>query len=421
MKKSSRKKVILTTLLAFIVSLIVFVGAVFVWFQFLADNDQLKPSNAIAEDDQKELLGGNLAVPRKTNFLLIGVDQSEFLSDVIIVGSFDSKTEKITLISIPRDTYVTVSDELRAEMRADGIRLPSHPKINEVSSYAGGGDKGTYYIEKYLEELMGIEIDYYAKVNTKAFRDIVDAVGGIDMEIRPEGLHYYDPTQDLTIDVPGGMQHLDGAMAEGVVRYRHDYAMGDLDRIDVQHDFLKEFFNQVLNKDVLTKNGLEIFKTCLEYTTTNLPFSEAVKYFQFVPDLDENSLVITTAPGYSQTISGVSYYIINEEELQQLVNTVFYGDGISPVTPQLAGKSIQILNGSGIEALGEDKEQIMSIAGYNVEDVSDYTGTPENFTKIYTKPGIDASELDYYFNTPTYEVNEEITGEYDVVIVIGVH
>ncbi len=412
------KKVILTSIVAFLVSLVVFVGIVVMWFSFFADNELTRPSNSFGTEDEQGFLGDRLEAPRKTNFMLVGLDQTELLADVILVGCFDSKTQDITLISIPRDTYVEMSPELRAEMKADGINIPSQLKINAVHSYAGT-EKGAYYLEKYLEEMLGIEIDYYAEVNTEAFRDIVDAVGGIDMEIRPEGYHYYDPTQDLVIDVPGGMQHLDGEMAEGVVRYRHDYAQGDIERIEVQQQFMHEFFNQVLSKQNLTENGLSILKTCIEYTNTNFPLSELPKYLQYVPQLSEDSLIMLTAPGTPQMINGVSYYLIDDAEMQVIVNQVFYGSGLPKLDEDLVGLSIEILNGSDTSMLATEKQEQLEEIGYDVQSVGDYTGEKVPETVIYAKEGVDTTALDVFFTNPVHKVSTDETQQYDIVIVLG--
>lgn len=418
MKNNSFKKVILTSILAFIISLFIFIGAIFAWFS-LVSGEKSTPSNVIGEEtDDKGIISETIQAPRKTNFLLTGVDQTELLSDVIMVGCFDSKTCDITLISIPRDTYVEMSDELRAEMKADGIYLPSQLKINAIHSYAGK-EKGNYYLQKYLEEMMGITIDYYAEVNTAAFRDIVDAVGGVDMEIRPEGYHYYDPTQNLVIDVPGGMQHLDGEMAEGVVRYRHDYVQGDIDRIEVQQEFIKEFFVQVLDKATNIENSLAVLKTCISYTNTNFKVSDLPQYITYLPSLNEDSITLVTAPGNAQMIGGASYYLIDDVEMTQLVNSVFYGSGLPKVDETLLEKKIQILNGSDVDMLATQKEEELEMSGYNVRSIGDWTGEYVPNTIIYTKEGIDATALSEFFTDPVYEVSEEMTGNYDIVVVLG--
>ncbi len=413
------KKVILTSLLAFILSLIIFIGVVIAWFAFFANNQISRPSNSFSEEETEQgILGDRLDIPRKTNFLLMGLDQTELLSDVILVGCFDSKTYDITLISIPRDTYVDMSDELRSEMRADGIYLPSQLKINAIHSYAGV-EKGADYLQKYLEEMLGIEIDFYAEVNTKAFRDIVDAVGGIDMEIRPQGYYYYDPTQDLSIEVPGGMQHLDGEMAEGVVRYRHDYAQGDIERIEVQKEFMDAFFTQVLDKKNLTENGLSILKTCIEYTNTNFPIGDLPLYLPYASKLSADNLIMVTAPGNPKTIGGLSYYLLDDDKMQQIVNEVFYGSGLPKLDESISNLTIEVLNGSNTSMLATTKKEQLNEIGYNVVSIGDYDGEKVPQTRIYANEGVDTQALDVFFNNTQHLIYEDESSNYDITIVLG--
>lgn len=416
-KKSNVKTFLLTALIAFIVSLLVFVGSIFAWFTFRPPVSG-GPSGSVDAGDDKTLLEEKMTIPRKTNFLLIGVDKTELLTDVMIVGCFDSKTEEITLISVPRDTLVEMSSELREEAKAEKIHFPNAFKANEINSYAGE-KRGIYYLEKYLEELLGVSINYYAEVDTKAFRDIVDAVGGIDMEIRPKGLHYYDPTQNLTIDVPGGMQHLDGKMAEGVVRFRNDYSGGDIQRISVQQEFMQAFFAQVLNKQTIKDNALSIATTCLSYTKTDFPVTDIPRYLPYIGSLSSDNLTTLTLPGAGQYINKVSYYVLNKPEITKIVNAVFYGNGLPKVPEELKDVQIEVLNGSGVEGLGKEMADDMKAVGYNVPSVKNYDGESAYQTVIYKKTELDTTEIEKFFSDTKVAIDENMTSTYDIVIVIG--
>lgn len=419
MNKKSVKTGALTFLLAFIVSLFIFIGAIFVWFGFVVSIDAGQPSNVIVEEEPKSTISEKLAVPRKTNFLLVGVDQGDLLTDTIIVGTFDSKLEEFTLISIPRDTHVDMSYELQQEMAQDGIYLPQHTKINSINSYAGGDEQGIYYLEKYLEELLAIEIDYYAEMNTEAFIDIVDAVGGIDMEIREQGYQYYDPTQDLVIDVPGGMQHLDGEMAEGVVRFRSDYTEGDIDRISVQQEFMEAFFDQVLEKGIISTDSIEVVATCIGYTDTNVSISDAALYLPYISALNADSISMVTAPGEARTIEDISYYIVDDQALTEISSLVFYGQGIQKASEEISEFSIQILNGSGVAGLASAKKAALNSLGYKVQSIGNYHGPQEASTRIYSTENIDTTELDRFFTDVNNIKVDDTQTEYDIVIVLG--
>ncbi len=422
------KTYIKVTIISFAIGLIFLVAGVYAWLKTTPAQES-KPTNSFTdneneeEEEEKSLLEQRLAIPKKTNFLIMGVDATELLADVIIVGSFDSETGGIGLISIPRDTYVSISTSMREQMRNDGIGgVPSAVKLNELHSYAGK-THGAKYEKLYLETLLGIEIHYTAEVNTAAFRAIVDAVGGIEMQIRDKGFQYTDPYQNLVIDVPGGLVKLNGEQAEGVVRYRADYALGDLARIEVQQEFLRQFMKQVVNKETLMNNALELFTTCISYVKTDFPVSEIVKYVPYIKDLDTNNITTDTLPGESKLINNgsydVSYYVPNTAKSEKLVNKVFYSDNIKLTEDTLKDVKIQVLNGSKVIGLAGDTQQKMVADGYKVEGIGNYTGETAEKTRIFVSNEVDTTELGKYFTSYETIVDTEITGFYDIVIVLG--
>ncbi|MDR1533249.1 MAG: LCP family protein [Clostridiales bacterium] len=286
------------------------------------------PSPALTPTPDKDSDSGLFAVPRKTNFLVMCTDETDLLTDTIITGSFDRVTHKITLLSIPRDTYVDVDDKNLEIMKKhssppeDGIM-----KMTMVHSYAGSKD-GPGVLRSELERLLGIKINYYAKINLKAFREIVDAVGGIEMTIRPEGYHYEDPLQDLVINVPGGHQRLNGVQAEGVVRFRDDYRDGDIDRINVQQQFMKAFFAQALNKENILNNAATFIGTLLNYVQTDFTILDLPKYARYIKDINPEGIVMRTLPGEGRYITQgerrVSYFFHDPAQLGITVDSIFY-------------------------------------------------------------------------------------------------
>ena len=187
--------------------LLIFIVFVFAYNFFTGENFNkdgiVSDAQNKTENDKGNFIAGMLLPPKKTKFLVLGLDQSECLSDSILVGCFDRDLKKINIISIPRDTYIKMSQETIKELRKLGKHPPSSGimKINAVHSYAGK-ENGAIYAKKQIEELLNIKLDYYVAVNIKAFRKIVDAVGGIYMEIPKGGLYYNDPYQNLSIRVP---------------------------------------------------------------------------------------------------------------------------------------------------------------------------------------------------------------------------
>lgn len=259
---------------------------------------------------------------KNINFAVFGVDIEENLTDVMFVVNFDTKTKNINLMSLPRDTRVKIADIRANEIRNRGRYLPSDGvvKLNQVHSYAGR-EKGIEYSTKQIEELLGITIDYYAKMNLAGFKNIVDAIDGVEINV-PEKMDYEDPVQGLYIHLDKGQQHLNGKAAEQLVRYR-GYAQADLMRVSVQQMFIKEFMSKILNKDNLISNAPAIAYNILKYVNTDFTIEDALEYIQYIEDIELEKVNMMVLPGQASTIDKVSYYIYDEAETKKLVNQYF--------------------------------------------------------------------------------------------------
>lgn len=258
-------------------------------------------------------------VPNKTFFAIYGVDKAEKLADVIMVACFDKTDGTISVISVPRDTGVVIPSEYRKELADKGVFVPNYEiKINAVHSWA---DKyGNEALTNQLNEILDIDIDYYFEVNIQAFIDIVDAVGGVEVDV-PDRLYYSDPMQDLLIDLHPGVQTLDGENAQGFVRFRQ-YTMGDIDRIDMQKVFISAMLEQVLSKEAIMNNLSDFVTTIFKHVKTNMKLQDGLKYTQFMTSLSGDKLTMETLPGIVSTP-----YKYNKEETKVLVDRLFYNIG----------------------------------------------------------------------------------------------
>ncbi len=362
--------------------------------------------------------GKFLRAPDKTNFLLTAVDRHEMLTDIMLVGSFDSESQMIDIIQIPRDTYTELSSKEQAKLRNAGINAPNSMKMNAVHSYTGS-TFGMTFLEEHIEEFLGIEIDYYAKINIDGFRAVVDAIGGVDFYV-PQDMYYDDPYQDLHIDLKEGQQTLNGEQAEGLVRYRATYAGGDLERIKVQQDFMYAFFDQVLSLKALTENPIELSKIFLDNVETNFNIVDVPRYVPYIPGLSVEKFNLYTMPYDAEATSRSNYVVPDMQELSALVNDIFYSERIvSNSVDDIYEKSIQVLNGSRTNGLaGKTAEQLTSL-GFKVLDIGDFNGEYRNETVIKVKPGTNVEELEKLFDDCVVEYNGRQSDTYDVVIILG--
>ncbi|WP_304507145.1 LCP family protein [Anaerotignum sp.] len=258
------------------------------------------------------------------NLAILGTDEDGFRADVNMVASFNTTTKALNLIAVPRDTRVIMTKEMTSFLEKNGRMVPERNgvygecKLTELHAYAGEGNRSAFSV-KMLEEILGIKIDYYIKVDLSAFRDIVDAVGGVDMEVK-DRLYYVDPYQDLYIDLQPGFQHLDGDKAEQLVRFREGYAQKDLKRIQVQQDFMREFLEKVCSTESILKNMNGLIQVALDKTESDITISEALKYVKYLKEIDPEKMTTVTIPG-----EGGSYFDMDEAGTKALVDRLIYG------------------------------------------------------------------------------------------------
>jgi polyisoprenyl-teichoic acid--peptidoglycan teichoic acid transferase len=254
------------------------------------------------------------------NMLLLVGDKSEANTDTILVLNYNPSTCKLNILSIPRDTRIEL----------EGITFP---KINSYYSRKNG----LHLLINSLNEVLGIRINYYAFENIKTFRQIIDLLEGVDYYI-PADMYYWDPTQNLRIDLKKGYQHLDGDKAEQLLRFRHPspghnnsdlkklYDGSDLDRIKIQQDFLKELINQKATISYLPKlnNIIDVVFNNLE---TNITQNEIFKVLKSISGFSTDNVQMFMVPGEAHAIDGIDYYIFDKAKTDEIIQANFQTAG----------------------------------------------------------------------------------------------
>lgn len=262
-----------------------------------------------------------LSVPDKTNFLIMATDEDGTRTDTLMLGTFDKSSKDITLISIPRDTYVTVTDENYDIMNREYPQPGSKSmKINTVHHFAGA-KHGVSAVIQEVELLTGVNIDFYVKVDFDAFRYIIDSIGGIEFDV-PQDMYYVDPYQNLEINLKKGVQRLNGEQAEHLLRYRSGYANADLGRISVQQDFMKAFIGQTLSKGTILSNPGVYLKAFFkyDYVETNANLFDIASYAMIIGGINSENIQTHTLPGYAGMAGGQSVYNPDITAIDNLIN-----------------------------------------------------------------------------------------------------
>ncbi len=299
------KRVIIT----FVVSLVVF-AIIYstLWYQVFDKETVAAPNGD--EDNIDELdKDYELPVDNEIVFLLMGVDAKDVKqskgtrTDTLMLFKVNFETGNIDILSVPRDTRVLIRGQ--------------EDKINHAHAF--GGPSLTI---RTMEDFLGIDLNYYVKVDYKAVRSIVTAIGGVEIDV-PQRMRYSDPTDDppLNINLQAGLQTLDGDQAHDFLRFR-SYKDGDLGRISAQQYFMKELIKQTLQlKNIVKLPGL--VETYFDYVETNIPMGMVLKGVGAAKNMDAENMTTNTITGTSKKINGIDYLIYDREATEAIVYEMF--------------------------------------------------------------------------------------------------
>ncbi len=201
--------------------------------EFLADVSNETPDDMQSTDEQEEILRDLHPI----SILLLGIDATEEprRSDTMIVATINPEDESVKLVSIPRDTLITLPDSDRLE------------KVNAV--YPIYGISG---VVDFVSEYLQIPISFYATLNFQGLVDLVDAVGGISVD-SPLSFTVQDSEENSeAIVIEEGVQQLDGEHALGYARMRKQDPRGDFGRQERQREVIQSLANELLSFSSLT-------------------------------------------------------------------------------------------------------------------------------------------------------------------------
>lgn len=243
-----------------------------------------------------------------TRILLLGCDRASGLTDSILVVSINQDEQCASILQIPRDTYAEYTEK-------------DYKKLNGARSTLG--ESG---IKDFFSSALGVPIHYFAVVNLDHFCKMVDAVGGVDVEVEQK-MEYHDPAQDLHISLEAGKQHLDGKAAEQFVRYRSGYVNADLGRLDAQKLFLRAFAERC--RDLNAPDYFRLIGASLTGVQTDIGIADAVRIGKALQECDPDGVIMQTLAGQAvQGKSGAWYYVLNREGACRQINELTY-----PETP----------------------------------------------------------------------------------------
>lgn len=272
------------------------------------------------------------------NILVCGIDYEEGraysndptsndgMTDMIMYVNFNVKEKKINMLQIPRDTYA-----------GEEYSTGGTGKINAV---ALRNDGGITDLAKLITEQYKLPIDYYVTIDMQSLKEIVDLFGGIEVYLPQE------VSDGKGSWLPAGLNNLDGASVEFLVRNRHGegYAQGDIARLDMQRYFYQGLFNRIRTATVW--DLAKLTPVALKYVTTDIPGDTLVSLGVSFLQVDSANIMMCKVPTYSaaERYNGQSIQVCDTTKTLELINTYFLGyttpvDSLNVPTLATAGSS----------------------------------------------------------------------------------
>ena len=393
-------------------------------------------ATVVGHDEETRKKLGELQV------LLMGVSTDQegvALTDTIIVASYNPNTQKAVLLSIPRDSFTGKNTK----------RAVASDKINAIYNMTRDPMKTV----EAVNDLTGLDLQYYAIVQTEALIELVDAIGPIEYYV-PTNMNYDDTSQDLHIHFEEGLQEIDGQAAEELLRFRknndgtsfpEEYGDNDIGRMRNQREFITAVVQQTVKLENITKLG-SLLDIASRNLITNLNFDVLKDYLPYAVEFSTENLQTASLPGSVPDVSqtnNVSIYVVDKEETAQLVKELFYPeelieegttDGntttsnnttdtntISTGSTANSNIKIEVLNGTNDGKVLQEVVNKLKAEGYNVSRTGTTTATSK--TVIANKKDVSTTTINQIkevVGTGTISGSSGISSsKADVTIIIG--
>lgn len=295
MKK--RKKTLCAKITIF--SIVVTVLAIAIWILLYKINNIT--GNSVASNNNWDY--DSSAEPKKDNvsILIAGVDKDGLRTDSIIYAKYDTVNNQLYMMSIPRDTYTTNP-------------LATY-KINSI--YYGGKYTDEFICE--VEELLDVQIDYYAVIDFDTIPAVVKEIGGLEINLDDEIWKLNKKTGEWYFVFPKGEQTLTAQQVETLVRNR-DYADGDISRGKMQRKVLTSLIENLMSKKNILKLP-SIANVILENTNTNVTVREAMKYISEIKEIKINEIISVSMPiqDIAYKVNGTSCVLVDKQEARRII------------------------------------------------------------------------------------------------------
>lgn len=378
------------------------------------ENTSVAYSYSKEMENQDTTLTSNKKLDEPFTLLLMGVDSetdglnanASFNGDTLMLITFNPHTLNATMFSIPRDTYVPIA-----------CNNNRHAKINSSAAY------GTSCVIDTVEQLTDITIDYYVKINFKGVVDLVDALGGIEVDIEAPDFNYNhgvncggkfcEQNSDRNTSASGmiyldpGLQTINGEAALAYARCRHLYLQSDIDRNRHQQQVVEAIAKKASSMENLT-NLEDILNSITKNITTNMSTEQILSFYDVLKSMISNSL----SEGSFLTIEKtyLEYYSLPVRLSNNggFTSAIGYYPGSLEAITKLMKENLEIESHEMIKTFefNANEEYTTKITGEGIT-----TGTKLETMPTFT--GASVSEVEAWANSHNITLNTEFVDETD--------
>lgn len=394
------------------------------------DNVTKANAQAIPGRSPEQDLPDIAAKNERINILLLGIDQREgeegpWRTDTMILVSIDPASKSVSMLSIPRDLWVTIPGF--GENRINTAHF-----IGDSKDYPGGG---VALAKKTVWYVLGVPVHYYVRINFTGFEKLVDAIGGltIDVETAIHDEKYPDENYGtMVVDIPAGIQHMDGKTALQYARSRHGNS--DFDRMARQQDLILAARDKALSLDIPLSRIPELIKLAGDSIQTDMTLDEILALAEIGKTIERANLqaavIDDTMTTTVLTPEGWSVEIPDWDKIRPLVDSLFPPTGTLAPAPSITkaqianeGARIEVQNGTLVDGLAQEVALSLRDKGFNVVrfDNARRSDYPESAIIVYSSKPFTLDGLCSELGVSTDNVRTESTSgdDIDILIILG--
>lgn len=289
--------------------------------------------------------------------LVVGVDPQETLTDILVVACIDHEKNTLNFMQIPRDTYI-------------GDDVPTR-KVNAVYGNPRTGEARINALRRRISSYFGIPLDHYCLFTIKGFIKVIDALGGVTINIEQKnGISIMNPETFESERIGPGWVTLNGHQATGFVRKRtgtsDGYYKGDIARIEAQRLVYVALAKKLKNMSL--SQMFSVAKNCYSEIATDMSVNQILGYAKEVKSIPMESMGVYAVPGQSVTYRGLSMWSAHKDEYIELFNMYLNPYG-APITADdikmielhtklgVAKTASEVVQGGSLAALEQEKNQ----------------------------------------------------------------